>query len=63
MAAKGYRAWKGQNDQVVFARLARYSEGNLTLIEPNGGKIQTQEIRLSSTDQKWLDAEKKKRGL
>ena len=63
MTAKGYRSWRGRNDQVIFARLARYSEGNLTLIEPNGGKIQTQESRLSSSDREWLDAEKKKRGL
>lgn len=63
MTAKGYRSWRGRNDQVIFARLARYSEGDLTLIEPNGGKIQTQESRLSSSDREWLDAEKKKRGL
>ena len=63
MAVKGYRTWKGRNDQVIFARLARYSEGNLTLIEPNGGKIQTNESRLSSFDREWLDTEKKKRGL
>ncbi|MDB4544413.1 hypothetical protein N9Z83_00560 [Akkermansiaceae bacterium] len=63
MAAKGYRSWKGKNDQVIFARLARYSAGVLTLIEPNGSKIQTKESLLSSADRKWLEAEKKKRGL
>ena len=62
MAAKGYRTWTGKNDQVIFARLARYSDGNLTLIEPNGTKIVTKESRLSSADRKWLDAEKAKRG-
>jgi len=63
MTAKGYRTWKGRNDTVIFARLARYSEGNLTLIEPDGARVQTKESRLSSADRKWLEAEKKKRGL
>ena len=63
LAEKGYRTWAGKNDQEIFARLARYAEGDLTLIEPNGAKIRTNESRLSSADKKWLDAEKKKRGL
>lgn len=63
MALKGYRRWTGSNEEVVFAKLRRYHDGTLWLIEPDGSTIKTSEKTLSQSDRDWLAAEKKKRGL
>ena len=61
LAKRGYRQWTGQNDQRMFARLANYSEGKLTLIAPNGVRYVTKESNLSSEDRDWVEAQKNKR--
>ncbi|MDB4525532.1 thioredoxin family protein [Akkermansiaceae bacterium] len=61
LAAKGYRTWTGKNDQAIFAKLIRYSAGDLLLVEPNGKKVKTKESQLSKKDRQWIDAAKARR--
>lgn len=63
MAKRGYRRWLGTNDEVVFAKLTRYRNGNLWLTEPDGNVIKTSQKYLSKNDRGWIIAEKEKRGL
>jgi len=61
MEAKGYRDWTGKKGEVVFAKLARYYKGDITLIEPDGNRVKTSTIGLSDKDRGWILAEKAKR--
>lgn len=61
MLRKGYREWTGSNGLKVFAKLTRYSQGKLLLVEPDGRKLKTSEARLSKKDRAWLDHEKARR--
>ena len=63
LVQKGYREWRDRNDRTVFARLVSYSDGNLTLIEPDGTRSKTHERRLSDKDRAWIAGQKKLRGL
>ena len=60
---KGYREWSDRNGRKVFAKLARYSQGTLILIEPDGTRCKTTEKKLSDEDQQWIATQKKLRGL
>jgi len=60
---KGYREWRDRNDRKVFAKLVSYSEGTLTLIEPDGTRSRTQERKLSDDDRAWIAEQKRIRGL
>jgi hypothetical protein len=63
MERKGYREWSDLQDRKVFAKLARYSNGTLVLIEPDGTRSKTQENRLSDKDRAWIAEQKRLRGL
>ncbi len=58
---KGYRMWIDVQDRQVFAKLVRYHEGNLWLIEADGTKGKTHESKLSEADQQWIETEKAKK--
>ena len=60
---KGYREWRDRKDRKVFAKLAHYSKGTLTLIEPDGTRSRTEESKLCDDDRAWIDEQKKLRGL
>lgn len=60
---KGYREWRGKGGREVFAKLAQYSKGELVLIEPGGERYRTHESQLSAEDMKWMDEQKKQRGI
>ncbi len=60
---KGYREWRDRQDRKVFAKLTSYSNGSLTLIEPDGTRSRTHENKLSDTDRAWIEEQKKLRGL
>lgn len=60
---KGYREWCDRKERKVFAKLTGYSNGTLTLIEPDGTRSKTHENKLSDKDQAWLTEQKKLRGL
>ena len=61
MLRKGYREWTGTNGLRVFAKLIRYNQGDLVLVEPDGHKLKTTESRLSKADRAWLNHEKERR--
>jgi thioredoxin-related protein len=63
MERKGYREWTDRQDRKVFAKLVRYSNGTLTLIEPDGTRSRTSESRLSEKDRAWIAEQKRLRGL
>jgi len=60
---KGYREWRDRLDRKVFAKLTSYSDGTLTLIEPDGTRSRTHENKLSDKDRAWIAEQKKLRGL
>jgi thioredoxin-related protein len=60
---KGYREWRDRQDRRVFAKLTSYSNGRLTLIEPDGTRSRTHENKLSDEDRAWISEQKKLRGL
>jgi hypothetical protein len=59
---KGYREWQDRSGRKLFAKLARYSEGALILIEPDGTRCRTQENKLSDSDRAWIAEQKRLRG-
>lgn len=61
LQAKGYREWTGKKGVKIFAKLARYKEGKLILVEPDGKRFRTTESKLSVKDRQWIAAEKAKR--
>jgi thioredoxin-related protein len=63
LEAKGYREWKDRSGRAVFAKLTGYSNGSLTLIEPDGTRSRTREDRLSDNDRAWIDEQKRLRGM
>lgn len=63
LEAKGYREWRDRQDRKVFAKLANYSKGTLTLVEPDGSRSRTHENKLSDEDREWLAEQKRMRGL
>lgn len=63
MAGKGYREWRDNQGRSVFAKLTGYKDGTLTLIEPDGTRSRTTENKLSADDRKWIDEQKKARGM
>lgn len=60
MEKKGYRDWTGKNERVVFAKLLRYHEGKMILVEPDGNRVKTSTLGLSSKDRAWIITEKEK---
>lgn len=63
MDEKGYRIWTDQKKRKVLAKLLRYREGQIVLVQPDGKRSSTHESKLSAADQSWLRKEKLKRGL
>ena len=59
----GYREWQDRKQHKVFAKLTRYSNGSLTLIEPDGTRSRTHENLLSDPDRAWITEQKKLRDL
>ncbi|MES2920367.1 MAG: thioredoxin family protein [Verrucomicrobiota bacterium] len=60
---KGYREWQDRKERKVFAKLTSYSNGTLTLIEPDGTRSRTKESSLSDKDRGWIAEQKKIRKI
>jgi thioredoxin-related protein len=60
---KGYREWQDRKGRKILAKLTGYSNGTLTLIEPDGTRSRTHENKLSDADRAWIDQQKKLRGI
>ncbi len=63
MGRRGYRQWNDAKSRTVFAKLLRYKDGELILVEPDGRRLKAMEGNLSGADQDWVRREKQKRGL
>ena len=63
LEARGYREWRDRKGRHVFAKLARYKDGTLTLIEPDGTRSSTEMSKLSAADQRWIQEQKDRRGI
>lgn len=63
MEAKGYREWQDRQGRKVFAKLARYHQGEVNLVEPDGLRSRTQEAKLSDEDRSWIQQQKAARGM
>ncbi len=59
----GYREWQDRGDNKVLAKLTRYADGTLTLIQPDGTRCRTQESKLSDKDRAWIAEQKKLRNI
>lgn len=60
---KGYREWKDRKERKVMAKLIKYSNGTLTLIEPDGTRCRTDESKLCDRDRAWISEQKKLRNI
>ncbi len=60
MKQRGYRKWKGRNGVELFAKLLRYEEGRLQVVEPNGRKTIITESNLSAKDRAWIAQQKQR---
>ena len=60
MEKKGYRVWHDTQGRSVFAKIQRYHEGTIWLVEPDGKRARTHERKLSNEDRSWIEAEKAK---
>jgi thioredoxin-related protein len=60
---KGYRMWSDGKGHDIFAKLGYYKDGNLILVEPEGGKVRVSESRLSAGDRVWIQKQKEIRGI
>ncbi len=58
---KGYRRWTDRQGRNVFAKLISYRDGMLTLIEPDGTRSRTSELKLSDADRLWIVEQKRLR--
>lgn len=63
MEGRGYRDWTGPRGRSIFAKLQRYHDGRLILVEPDGHRFQTKERYLSPGDQDWIAEQKRRRGI
>ena len=61
MKRRNYREWEDAKGRTVFAKLARYSGGEMILVEPDGKLLKAKLENLSSADRAWIQAEKAKR--
>ncbi len=60
---KGYREWQDRQERKVFAKLTNYSKGTLSLLEPDGTRSRTSEVKLSEKDRAWIAEQKKIRNI
>ena len=62
MMRRGYREWTDGRGRKVFAKLSRYQDGGLILVEPDGKRIIARESKLSPGDRAWIAEQKAKAG-
>ncbi len=61
LKSQGYRDFTDKKGRAVFAKLTRYENGTLYMVEPDGRRLKTSEEKLSAEDQGWIAEEKAKR--
>lgn len=58
--SRGYRDWKDLQGRKLVAKLVRYDNGTLHLVEPDGTRSKVHERKLSAADRKWIEEQKAK---
>ncbi|MGB1260040.1 MAG: hypothetical protein ACPG6P_08380, partial [Akkermansiaceae bacterium] len=58
--AKGYRLWTSREGRKTFAKLYRFRNKQVTLVDPDGKIGRVSYSRLSDADQDWIMMEKRK---
>ncbi len=61
LESRGYREWRDLQGRKLLAKLTRYIDGTLHLVEPDGTRSKVHERMLSAADRRWIEAEKAKR--
>ncbi|MDX1680434.1 MAG: thioredoxin family protein [Akkermansiaceae bacterium] len=57
---RGYRTWTDRKDRSLFAKLLKYDDGKLHIVEPDGSRSIIQEKQLSAEDREWIREQKAK---
>lgn len=60
---RGYRMWTSRQGRKTFAKLYRFRDSKVTLIDPDGKRGTTSFNKLSEADQTWIISEKQKYDL
>ncbi|MFT5632583.1 MAG: hypothetical protein ACI9SQ_000289 [Rubritalea sp.] len=55
MESKGYRTWHDVRGRAVFAKVVRYRNGKIWLVEPDGKKSSTSVSKLSVEDKQFIE--------
>ena len=55
MEGKGYRTWHDARGRAVFAKVVRYRDGVIWLVEPDGKKSSTSVSKLSTEDRQYVE--------
>lgn len=55
MESKGYRTWYDARGRSVFAKVLRYRDGTIWLVEPDGKKSSTKVSKLATEDRQYID--------
>jgi hypothetical protein len=55
MENKGYRTWHDARGRSVFAKVLRYRDGRIWLVEPDGKKSSTTVNKLSAEDRQYIE--------
>jgi len=55
MEGKGYRTWHDARGRAVFAKVVRYRNGKIWLVEPDGKKSATSVSKLSAEDRLFIE--------
>jgi hypothetical protein len=55
MESKGYRTWHDARGRAVFAKVVRYRDGKIWLVEPDGKKSSTKVSKLSAEDRQFIE--------
>lgn len=58
LTARGYREWRDLQGRKIVAKLVRYVDGTLHLVEPDGTRSKVHERTLSATDRHWIEEQK-----
>lgn len=60
LTSRGYREWKDLQGRKVLAKLTRYINGTLQLVEPDGTRSEVHERTLCAADRLWIEEQKSK---
>ena len=60
LESRGYREWEDRSGRTLIAKLLRYDDGKLHIVEPDGARSVIREDQLSAKDLRWIREQKAK---